>query len=156
MPGSARTAGLLLRVAPALLYMAWIFYLSSIPNPLPAPLPDGMDKVAHFGTYGLLGILLARALYAQPQQRLFRAWLACSLIAAAYGISDEFHQYFTPGRSAEVLDAAADGLGGAAGAWAWLAVARKYPGIMKYRSRKTPQAPSGAPEKEPAGGPKQA
>jgi VanZ family protein len=34
-----------------------------------------------------------------------------------YGVSDEFHQYFVPGRSVEALDVLADALGGLLGAW---------------------------------------
>jgi VanZ family protein len=39
------------------------------------------------------------------------AWLA----VVAFGISDEWHQSFVPGRSADVLDVLADAAGGALG-----------------------------------------
>ena len=120
-----------LRTLPALLYMGWIFYLSSLPNPLPAPLPPGVDKIAHFGQYGLLGILFARAFFLRPSRSFAFAWLLCALFTAAYGASDEFHQFFVPGRSADALDVLADALGGAAGAWAWLAAARARPRIRR-------------------------
>jgi VanZ family protein len=37
------------------------------------------------------------------------------LSAGLYGISDEIHQYFVPGRSADVMDVAADFVGAAWG-----------------------------------------
>jgi len=49
------------------------------------------------------------------------------LIAAAYGATDELHQYFVPGRQADVADLLADAIGAiaAAGAiWAWGIIAR--------------------------------
>ncbi|MEW5733610.1 MAG: VanZ family protein [Thermodesulfobacteriota bacterium] len=131
MPPRETLSRFALQTLPALLYMAWIFYLSSLPNPLPVPLPPGVDKIAHFGQYGLLGILLARAVHSRGSGGFFLRWLMAAALAAAYGVSDEFHQYFVPGRNADVLDALADALGGAAGAWAWLAAVRARPGLGK-------------------------
>jgi VanZ family protein len=42
-------------------------------------------------------------------------WVALAVML--YGVSDEFHQYFVPGRSVEALDVLADALGGLLGAW---------------------------------------
>ena len=41
----------------------------------------------------------------------------CSLL---YGISDEYHQSFVPGREAGVADAIADTIGGFLGVWIYL------------------------------------
>ena len=38
------------------------------------------------------------------------------LIASLYGVSDEYHQRFVPGRMFDVLDMVADALGASAGA----------------------------------------
>lgn len=84
--------------------MAGIFYLSSRPGEtvgLPAP----WDKLAHFLAYALLGFLLG----------LGREGQAFG-VAALYGLLDEFHQSFTPGREVSLLDFLADALGGALGA----------------------------------------
>lgn len=64
------------------------------------------------GVYAVLALLLAWGL-----GRVFPAWgrgrvlgLAF-LIPLAYGVSDEFHQHFVPGRSVDALDVLADGTG---------------------------------------------
>ena len=61
--------------------------------------------------------------------------LLAVLLTVAYGLTDEVHQSFVPGRTPELRDLAADALGAAAGAglvWAWsivLAVrARRHAG----------------------------
>jgi VanZ family protein len=44
------------------------------------------------------------------------------LLVIVYGASDEFHQYFVPGRQADVFDLMADSLGAVvlvAGVWVW-------------------------------------
>ncbi|MCX6954305.1 MAG: VanZ family protein [Verrucomicrobia bacterium] len=66
--------------------------------------------------YGLLGTLLCRI------GRDWRAGLWAVLAASAYGVSDEFHQSFVPGRSVEVADWMADTLGAALAVsayWGW-------------------------------------
>jgi VanZ family protein len=106
-------------VLPIVAYAGLIFYLSSRSS-LPVSLPRffGADKVAHFVEYGILGFLLVRAL-AGYKVALHRAvWVAITL-ALAYGISDEVHQAFTPGREPSVWDVVADLLGAAAGVLAW-------------------------------------
>lgn len=87
-------------------------YLASDQPKLPSPegVP-GFDKIAHFGAYGLLASLWVRALAARlsPGRAAFLAWG----IAALYGVSDEFHQHFVPGRSTELADWLADSSGAA-------------------------------------------
>lgn len=63
------------------------------------------DKVAHFAIYGLLATLVARAGFSGQ-----RGWWAV-LIVSLFGLTDEWHQSFTPGRSVEVADWVADTLG---------------------------------------------
>ncbi len=94
-----------------------IFWLSSLSNPLPF-LPSGhwsIDKLGHAAEYALLAALCARALAGSvktPGRVLLGAWF----LATLYGASDEWHQSFVPGRSADVLDLAADAAGAAVGA----------------------------------------
>lgn len=106
----------MLHWGPIAAYAALIFYLSSLST---VPLPPGLqlsDKALHLFEYGAFGGLMTWAL-------LPRQWSRVGLLAAAtvagslYGASDELHQLFTPGRSAEVLDWVADTAGSFLGAW---------------------------------------
>ena len=118
---------------PAVAYMALIFYQSSLAV---APLPSAIsDKVAHFLGYGLLGALLVRATaggFPRPVTRT--AALVSIAIAVLYAASDEFHQRFVPGRTADLDDLGADALGAVAAAiigWAcgilWPRLAHRAP-----------------------------
>lgn len=69
------------------------------------------DKIGHFHLYGLLATLVVRAVY-DPNRR-WRAAAIAVLCASLYGVSDEFHQSFTPGRGVEFLDWVADTSGAA-------------------------------------------
>ena len=72
------------------------------------------DKVLHFGAYALLGFLMAHGASATGPGRR-------GIVAAgwAYAFSDELHQAFVPGRSADPADWAADALGVLAGTFAY-------------------------------------
>ena len=91
-------------------WAAVIFGLSALPagaTPLsPFPFP-GDDKVVHAAVYAVLGALLRVA--------LGRTGPAIAL-AAAYGVTDEVHQAFVPGRDADAFDWIADAVGSALGA----------------------------------------
>lgn len=102
----------MLRLAPALLWAAFIWRLSSQPALLP-PLFPFVDKIAHLVEYAIFGLLLAGAVpggVAAAGRRLLA-------LGMAYGGLDECHQYFVPGRAAEMSDVIADGLGVALGLW---------------------------------------
>ena len=91
--------------------MAVIFAGSSFPQ-LP-DIPGGFsDKTAHATEYAVLGVLLARAL-AGPRwlSITFPSVVAAVALAALYGVSDECHQLFVPGRDFEVRDMMADAAG---------------------------------------------
>lgn len=107
--------------APVLAYMAFIFVLSSMPDvPLPS---DVSDKSAHMTGYIVLGLLAVRAVHGGlPVRITLRGALLAMLITAGYGASDELHQWFVPGRTADVFDLLADTSGGAIAVvlcWAW-------------------------------------
>lgn len=101
----------------ALAWMAVIFYLSAQPSLGLPGLFEGQDKVMHFVTYGVLAFLVARGIGPVQGEFSWRRVFAAVAFAVAYGISDEFHQSFVPGRSPSVFDLVADGLGALAGAW---------------------------------------
>ena len=104
---SAITASTL-RWAAVIAYAALIAFLSNHPV-LPAPHVPNIDKVLHAGEYAILAFLLARA--ALPALRRHSAPTSWALIVLAcflYGIADEAHQAFVPGRSCDPADALAD------------------------------------------------
>jgi VanZ family protein len=102
---------------PTIGYCLLIFVLSSISKGVYMPSPFGVDKVAHFVEYGVLGFLLAR-LIVHARSGFSRVFLLSLVVilATLYGISDEVHQAFVPGRNPSPWDVAADGLGGLMGA----------------------------------------
>ena len=101
---------------PVVVQAAIIFGASSVSNP--GALPGGIsDKAAHFAVYLILSVLLVRALAGGRTSGIgWRALLLGIAGAVLYGISDELHQRFVPGRTPDVLDLAADSLGAMAGA----------------------------------------
>lgn len=63
--------------------------------------------------YAVLGVLVGRAFYFQekfPQLKI-KYVLYAMIASVLYGLSDEVHQYFVPGRTADVFDFLADALG---------------------------------------------
>ncbi len=98
---------------PVLAWAGLIFWLSSRPA-LPAPHIPYVDKVEHGVFYAALAWLLARAWFPSRRLRRRRASVRWGLVVLAclfYGISDEAHQAFVPGRSCDPADAAADAAG---------------------------------------------
>ena len=71
-------------------------------------------KLAHLAEYGMFSVLLYRSLPIQGRlggrrQKVF----VCVLLAAAYSLTDEFHQLFVAGRHASIRDCAVDSAGAA-------------------------------------------
>ena len=95
----------------ALFWMAAIYWLSSKQS-LPAPdLFWGQDKIEHAVVFGVLGMLFALSFKPVQGKSRMKRLLILTLLVALYGISDEFHQYFVPGRESDVIDALADFIG---------------------------------------------
>jgi VanZ family protein len=116
---------LLLRV-PALLIAGTIFFLST-QSSLPHPKSFiGLDKLLHFTAYGALGF--AAFLWVPPafwKRRPVLSLLLITTIVSAYGITDELHQYFVPGRDCDIWDWVADTLGAFTGALVAMMVLKK-------------------------------
>lgn len=109
---------------PVGLYCGAIFILSSLERlpEVPGMLPD---KRGHLILFAGLGWLTARAV--SGHFRLVRngMWLVCALFCLAYGLTDELHQSFVPGRTSEAGDVLADFFGGLVGAYAYTSAARR-------------------------------
>jgi hypothetical protein len=98
-------------------WAALIFVASSIPGSALAGGPAwGFDKVVHAIEYGVLGALLTRALIIAPGLTPAVAAVCGAALGAIYGVTDEWHQSFVPGRFPSLGDVVADTLGSAAGA----------------------------------------
>lgn len=99
---------------PPVLYMAFIFFLSS-QSSFPVEVPIWFicaDKAAHTGLYTLLGLLVSRALIQGNPVRFTKGmFILTVVITSLYGVSDEFHQSFVPGRTPDVFDWMTDTLG---------------------------------------------
>jgi VanZ family protein len=94
--------------------MVLIFFLSAQQEPgelLPVRFePD--DGIAHVGMYMVLGLLLRRACLRSGRQLLSGSpGLSTFVIGWAYGVCDELHQAFVPGRTPEIYDVAMDAVG---------------------------------------------
>ncbi|MGD1999547.1 MAG: VanZ family protein [Desulfobacterales bacterium] len=101
---------------PLIAYCLLIFIQSSFPSPVKEPDIPFFDKYLHILGYALLGALFCRA-YGSLRfgGKFWRIAFLSVLSAGLYGISDEIHQHFVPGRSADVMDVAADFVGAAWG-----------------------------------------
>jgi VanZ family protein len=74
------------------------------------------DKLFHGLAYALMGALFYRALKITLPARFSGMAVALSIgMATLYGLSDELHQLFVPGRTADAGDLAADFLGSLVG-----------------------------------------
>ena len=95
--------------------MLAIFAASSVPG---SQIPGTIwDKLVHMLVYGALGGALVIPLSGGRWSGVGVGTVAAAIILSlAYGVSDEMHQQFTPGRTPDVLDVVADTVGATAGA----------------------------------------
>ncbi|MDX2130171.1 MAG: VanZ family protein [Chloroherpetonaceae bacterium] len=99
---------------PAIIFALAIFIQSSLPA---QALPKGdiftHDKLIHTGAYFVLAFSTLHALRFQTRFKdaSEHPFSTAFMVTLLYAISDETHQLFTPGRSAEIMDLNADLLG---------------------------------------------
>lgn len=103
-------------------YCILIFVQSSFPTPPQVPSFRFSDKLLHLVGYGLLALLFCRAFNSSERWRNRRVALFILTVVSTtvYGVSDEWHQYFVPGRCSEVADVAADFVGSVIGSGCFL------------------------------------
>lgn len=83
------------------LWAGVIFGFSSLPG---SAIPGRYSVLGHFTEYFILGVLLVLAL-----GRHSPGFIAAAVtVASAYGVTDEFHQLFIPGRCCDPADWAVD------------------------------------------------
>ncbi len=103
---------------PVLVYMGFIYYLSSLPQVFSSlPLGSGnllqeldfSSMLYHVLEYAILGLLIWKAL---SSYKVKNSQLLSIFIVILYGITDEIHQIFVPLRVFSFLDILMDGIGG--------------------------------------------
>jgi VanZ family protein len=120
------------------MYMAAIFFVSAQSDP---PMPAGVsDKSLHGLAYLGLAVLVIRAVAGRLPARLtWRVAAATLAITIGYAMTDELHQTFVPGRSADAADLLADAIGASAGligCWAWGIIANPNRQIPNPKSKR--------------------
>ncbi|OHB32292.1 MAG: hypothetical protein A2X84_05920 [Desulfuromonadaceae bacterium GWC2_58_13] len=106
---------------PPVLLMGGIFLLSSIPGQVDdgllkilTDLDPKLQNLLHIPLFGLLQFLWLRSF-----EKIGRTgpaiWAICAGITLGYGMLDEFHQLFVPGRYASLLDMLLNGVGAVLG-----------------------------------------
>ena len=89
--------------------LAVVFWLSSLSH-----VPGAQyfwDKLLHTVGYAVLGVLALRAFHGGFERLRPEPTLYAALAVILWGISDEIHQSFVPGRDASPWDVAADAVG---------------------------------------------
>jgi hypothetical protein len=122
----ARVTPSKLHVALPLLIMGVLYWLSSLPGTLspddPALyglfywVPPSVQNALHVPAYAALAWAWCWALVAWLRTQSARAISACA-IASVYGVFDELHQSFVPGRYASLTDVTLDVAGAVIGIW---------------------------------------
>jgi len=99
-------------------------YILYFINPQPTPAHHTgrpalwlLTSLEHVAEYIVLGGLLYTGFRSLDIKTAERALLLAVLFSAAYGASDEIHQYFVPNRYCDIKDLLADTTGGLIGAF---------------------------------------
>jgi VanZ family protein len=106
-----------------LAWMGLIFYLSSRSD---LPTPKGLSAeveaiLGHLTVYAVLAALVTNAL-ADSGISTARRLIYALVFAVLYGLSDELHQSFVPGRDPDVFDLMVDGIGACMGLTVWMLI----------------------------------
>ena len=100
---------------PAFLWMALIFYLSSVPG-----LKTGvaslaweivLRKIAHLGEYSILAFFIWRIFKDVWRMKTFKAGVSAFVFCLLFAVSDEIHQFFVEDRAGKMIDVFIDGFG---------------------------------------------
>lgn len=96
---------------------AVIFIQSAYPPLAQIPTWPHIDKLLHLCAYGVLGVLICRALgtIGPLNANKWRLLVCTVVLTTLYGLSDEWHQSFVLNRDASAADLLADFVGALAG-----------------------------------------
>ncbi len=108
---------------PVAFFMGVILYASSVPaSDIPSLFPF-QDVLFHAAVYGALAYSFCRAIRRNsPAAPLPALFASAVLFGLLYGIGDELHQQFIPGRGPDIIDVLIDTIGASLGStfFAWL------------------------------------
>ncbi len=107
---------IVLRFLPVIVCMGTIYLISDQPTLPRFSSVSGQitSVIGHFTVYFVLAVLLWWALGIVPLS-VRKRYAVAFAIAVLYGVSDEWHQSFVPGRNPDVLDIVTDAIGAATG-----------------------------------------
>lgn len=106
MQSNSRNLWLLLFISTGL--MTAIFIESSQPPLAILGQINGLDKVAHFMTFGLLASLLYLIIKSVKTHKWFSPFVITIGLITAIGLSDELYQLLNPDRAFDMYDLLAD------------------------------------------------
>lgn len=112
-----------------IIYMAIIFYFSSLSYFPPGTLPavKVSDLIKHAVLYFGLGTLFFFSYRSLKNDKIKnKAFLLAFLSTVLYGISDEFHQLFVPNRVCSFADIIANSVGAFIGAGLMYLIRKKF------------------------------
>ncbi len=117
----------LLVYTPLIIYWITLFVATSIPAESVPSFGVG-DKFNHFFGYLLLAVLLYLTFTIQVKSTFLKSFSAFTAVAVSsfYGVFDEIHQMYIPGRSAEFLDWLADAAGAICGVLIISVIIKKF------------------------------
>ena len=121
---------LALRWGAVVAYSGLIFFLSSLSDlhhldELSFFDFENRDKVEHFIAYAIWAFIFSSARAATWPARPGTAVGIAAVMGTLYGVSDEIHQRYVPGRTADLKDLAADAGGALVGALVHAALRRR-------------------------------
>lgn len=124
---------------PLLIAIAIVWLSSQTHYPGGISLPPPLDKVAHASVFGALAFFFERAWRSTRHDLpMYRRHLWIFLAVALFGLSDEWHQSFVPGRDCSALDWLADVIGAKLGlaltVWPFL-LGKRNPGFGWWRGK---------------------
>ena len=104
--------------------LAWLPGVLWVQAAVLGPGVDLVSSLGHFCEYLVFGALLTRAVGVDRERSLAVAFAAAVIAASAYGVTDELHQLFVPGRMCDPADWLVDTVGAAMGSLLWIAFSR--------------------------------
>ena len=99
---------------------AYLIFIASSEDTSSITIPRYVDKLIHFVEFGFLCLMTCWSLSSARigSKNIYKLILVIG-ITSFYGMSDEFHQSFTPHRSVDVFDWLADTAGAVAAGLLW-------------------------------------